>query len=174
MHNLKNILHWVKRLSVIATVVMSLASGRAIAIDRLNAPTKPEVGTVDLGSGEVLVGSFSVFAKVVMLKGNVDQLPTFLQQPMPDYASDVLNAGVPGRVVVLFVIDKQGHVESATVEESTNPAFARDSKEAVARWRFSPPHFKGEPIPINAKAVFIFSIFQMDPDVVLAPEARHK
>jgi TonB family protein len=133
------------------------------------APTEPDVGSVAISPGESLLGSFSVFAKLVALKGKLDALPTFLRQPIPSYPSENLNAGVPGKVTVSFVINKEGLVEGVTAKQSTHPAFERESVAAVSQWRFSPPQFSGKPISVDAQVVFIFSVYHVDLDTVLAP-----
>lgn len=66
-------------------------------------------------------------------------------RPVFTYPELQLAAGVPGKVVLQFVIDTVGRIEPTTIEvlERTNEAFANSAKRGVLDARFEPATFGG-------------------------------
>jgi len=87
----------------------------------------------------------------------LDEKPRVLRQDEPDVTSDDLKRRMPGRVQVIFVVDEQGRVREAGVQQSTDPIFERPALEAVARWRFEPGKIKGKPVACRVSIWIGFS-----------------
>ncbi|MGH7458391.1 MAG: energy transducer TonB [Longimicrobiaceae bacterium] len=64
------------------------------------------------------------------------------------YPDNLRDAHVEGRVVVQFVVGKNGQVEmgSFKVVSSTDPAFGSATRSAVGEFRFSPGKVQGQPV----------------------------
>ena len=71
-----------------------------------------------------------------------------ISQPMPRFPPVLLAAGVSGRVVLQFVVDTLGAVEtpSLTVLESSHPGFDASARESVASAVFHPAHLGSYPV----------------------------
>ena len=66
------------------------------------------------------------------------------------YPSVLASSRVAGRVVVELIVDENGRVRpnSARVLETTHPAFAEATLQAVERFRFQPAKMMGVPVPV--------------------------
>jgi protein TonB len=61
------------------------------------------------------------------------------RMPAPNYPSEARRNGQEGRVVVLFSVDEQGNVVSASVTgPCPYPALNEEALRAVRRWKFQP------------------------------------
>lgn len=59
--------------------------------------------------------------------------------PAPNYPSEARRNGQQGRVVVLFSVDEQGNVVSASVTgPCPYPLLNEEALRAVRRWKFQP------------------------------------
>jgi protein TonB len=86
---------------------------------------------------------------------DLDQKPRVLHQPSP-----VLDAAArrrtPGSVMVLFVVDPRGRVESPIVQESSDPALEAPALAAVRQWRFEPGRKNGQPVRFRMRVPITF------------------
>ena len=87
----------------------------------------------------------------------LDQKPRVLRQDPPKVTSDDLRRRMPGRVRVIFVVDEQGRVREAGVQQSTDPIFEAPALEAVRGWRFEPGRIKGRPVACRVSIWIGFS-----------------
>jgi protein TonB len=73
---------------------------------------------------------------------------TVVSQPAPRYPRHLEAAGLPGRVLVQFVIDTAGHVEPASIRslESSHPAFEEAAQAAMLGSLFKPARMSGHPV----------------------------
>ncbi len=78
----------------------------------------------------------------------VDQPARLIDQPRPIYPRLLQVAGIEGRVVVEFVVDQTGAVEAASIRvaETTNSAFERSARDAVAGARFAAARIGANPV----------------------------
>lgn len=67
----------------------------------------------------------------------LDQLPRPQYQPLPPLNSKMRRA-LPGKVIVLLVVGKNGRVVDARVSESSHPVFEGPTLAYVKRWQFQP------------------------------------
>ncbi len=78
----------------------------------------------------------------------VDEPARVLSQRAPTYPPVLKAAGIVGRVVVEFVVDRSGTVEGGSVKvvELSHAGFERSAREAVLGTRFSPAKIHGTPV----------------------------
>jgi protein TonB len=81
------------------------------------------------------------------------QLPSFepavlISQPAPKYPPVLQQVGLSGRVVLQFIVDTTGRVESASIHimESSNEGFEPPAREAVAGAIFHPARLGPRPV----------------------------
>ncbi|HVT73902.1 MAG TPA: TonB family protein [Lacunisphaera sp.] len=68
----------------------------------------------------------------------LDRPPRIVAQPAPHYPRDMQNQAVSAEVVVEFIVDTTGTVQSASIISSTHPGFDRAALDGVRRWKFRP------------------------------------
>ncbi|MDX1389735.1 MAG: energy transducer TonB, partial [Acidobacteriota bacterium] len=68
----------------------------------------------------------------------------------PEYAQELREAGVEGKVILQAVITKDGRVGDVKVLRSTNPGHGLEEAaiEAVKQWRYEPATKDGEPVEV--------------------------
>jgi TonB family protein len=90
----------------------------------------------------------------------VEVRPTRLSGPMPRYPAMLRQAGIEGAVMLEFVIDEEGRVDTTSIEvmESTNRAFDGPSRDVVACSLFTPGEKDGEPVRVLVQQQIGFSI----------------
>lgn len=78
----------------------------------------------------------------------------------PEYPPALLAKGVEGAVLATFVVDATGRVEerSFLAIESTDPAFTRAVREALARMKFRPARRGAEAVPQQVEQRFSFKV----------------
>lgn len=80
-----------------------------------------------------------------------------IKQVAPKYPRELRNRGIPGRVLLRFVVDTNGRVQNPEVAQSTDPAFNRPALEAIRAWRFSPAIQNGKPVKTMTQMPLLFS-----------------
>lgn len=80
-----------------------------------------------------------------------------IKQVSPKYPRELRNRGVPGRVLLRFVVDTKGRVQDAEVVKSSDAAFDRPALEAIRAWRFSPAIQDGKPVKTMVQVPLEFS-----------------
>ncbi len=89
---------------------------------------------------------------------DLDRAPEPLLQMAPAYPVKLKKKGEEGTVRVEFVVDARGNVVSATVVESTNPAFDEVTLATVAKWRFRPGTRAGRAVNVRMRVPIAFSL----------------
>ncbi len=94
------------------------------------------------------------------LEAQVDEPPTRLSGPEPRFPPAMKAAGIPGRVELQFVVDKDGKVETGSLKvlSSTNPAFEEPAKEAILKSVYRPGKVKGTPVRVLVQQAVSFKI----------------
>ena len=79
--------------------------------------------------------------------GEVDAHPRLVGRVNPTYPFRAKRRGVEGKVVLRFLVDKQGRVRELSVEQA-EPAgvFEESALKAVRQWRFEPGEKDGKPV----------------------------
>lgn len=76
-----------------------------------------------------------------------EETPQIRTNPVPPYPADALAARWEGRVVLRVMVDAEGRVESARLQESSGvPSFDDSALTTVYRWRFHPGRSGGVPV----------------------------
>ena len=78
--------------------------------------------------------------------------------PMPEYPKELQARGVEGVVTVLFVIEGDGTVNSASVVGTPSAALVELSLGAIRLWKFEPPRRNGLPVTQRAQQTFRFKV----------------
>ena len=105
------------------------------------------------GTGPVPSVSGAVF-----MSSEVDDPPARVSGPEPRYPPAMQSAGIPGRVVVTFVVDTLGHIEESTLKiiSSTNPSFIEPAREALLKSIFKPGKQQGKAVQVLVQAPVVF------------------
>lgn len=85
------------------------------------------------------------------------QPPLPLHQVPPGYPFDMRRSGISGRVNVTFLIDENGKVREAMVQDSTNHGFNQAALAAARQWTFRPAQRKGVAVPARANLPIVFA-----------------
>jgi len=101
------------------------------------------VSAGSIGAGPA--GGDSVSTLGVLAAAQVDEPAVVLHQPSPRYPPVLQQAGIEGRVLLEFIIDTTGHMEteSLRVVETSNPGFNAAAGETVRRSIFRPARVHG-------------------------------
>jgi protein TonB len=68
----------------------------------------------------------------------------------PDYPEDASRRGMPGRVVLRFVVNTRGEPQDlAIVSEEPKGVFGKAALAAVRRWRYEPYQVDGQAVPVE-------------------------
>ena len=90
--------------------------------------------------------------------GGVAELMKFLQANVK-YPDDAKKAGKAGRVIVKFVIDKDGSISDATILRSVYPSIDAEALRVVnAMPKWNPGKVKGEPVKVKYTLPLSFSL----------------
>lgn len=83
-----------------------------------------------------------------LLAGEVDEPVRVLTAVTPKYPLVQESAGVPGRVVVEFIVGTTGEIEAGSLRivEASDSAFASPSRDAVQRATYAPATVRGTPV----------------------------
>ncbi|HDS0950938.1 TPA: energy transducer TonB [Stenotrophomonas maltophilia] len=89
--------------------------------------------------------------------GNSQPMPVAGQSPPPSYPAAALRRGESGSVVVRVDVDATGYANNITViQRSGSRDLDRAATDAVRRWRFTPAHSNGQPVPGSIEVPFDF------------------
>ena len=80
--------------------------------------------------------------------------------PVPGYPESLRAAGVEGKVVVEFVVDARGRVETDSVRflQSDNALFEASVRTVLYRMRFAPAEIAGKTVRQLVQMPFVFTI----------------
>ena len=109
---------------------------------------------VAMGSGGALAGFGEIRALTAAQAiqdetfdvSELEKKPEAISQAAPTYPADLRKAKIEGLVTLLFVLNEEGRVEDARVENSSRPEFEKPALEAVRKWRFRPGMKDGQPV----------------------------
>ncbi|MEW6743448.1 MAG: energy transducer TonB [Planctomycetota bacterium] len=88
----------------------------------------------------------------------VDEPPQKTRTPYPVFPRRALRHGIEGRVVVEFVVDREGHVVNAEiVEAEPRGYFESETLRALERWQFRPARLRGTPVACRTRQTFTFT-----------------
>ncbi len=76
----------------------------------------------------------------------------------PEHPADLYEQGVSVKVVVRFVVDKEGTVKNPEVISASHEGFIAPTLAALGQWRFEPGLKNGEPADFKVSLPFSFKI----------------
>lgn len=128
------------------------------SLDQLELSLNPSLSG-NLG-GEFGLPEFEVtdLANMIFELEELDEIPRVISRVSPIYPDTMRRAGLNGRVVLFFIVDENGMVKSARVEETSNPAFSRPALDAVRKWRFRPGIKDGRKVKTKMRQPMAFSL----------------
>ncbi len=86
---------------------------------------------------------------------DLDQKPRKIHDPAP-VLSAALRKKRPAHVTVKFYVDKNGKVDNASIDNSSDPAFEGPVLEAIRQWKFEPGKRGGKPVRSPLRQMFKF------------------
>ena len=112
----------------------------------------------------VVGGTGAVVEGEVFLAAEVDETPQ-VDNPancQPRYPQVMQSAGIPGKVVMQFVVNTDGKVDpsSLKVMNSTHKAFEDPAKEALIKCAFKPGRSRGQPVRVLVQQAVAFKLSQ--------------
>jgi protein TonB len=90
---------------------------------------------------------------------DLDQKPRIIYQPGPS-VSGAVRQKTPGKVEIIFIVDKRGRVENPIVRKSSDPIFEKPALAAVRQWKFEPGKRNGKPVPFRMRVPITFPKMQ--------------
>jgi periplasmic protein TonB len=126
-------------------------------------PPPPEGMAVDRGAITVPAGALG-FGKggQIFDPSMLDQQPVPTYQPHPLYPYDMKKQGISGQVVVEFILNAEGNVQSAFSVSSTQHEFEASAIQAVSKWRFKPGRRGGRAVNTRMQVPIVFSLNNED------------
>lgn len=135
----------------------------------VDAPQKMVISAdleTGLGTGPGLLGFSDVrnltaaqpIEKEVFDASELEKKPGAVSQVQPAYPPELRKAKIEGTVTVAFIVNENGRVEDARVENSSRPEFEKPTLEAIRRWRFTPGQKAGQPVRTYCRKPFRFSV----------------
>lgn len=88
----------------------------------------------------------------------LDQVPAPKASSRPAYPFELRRDGIPGEVVVSFVVGANGEVTGARAAKSTQPEFESAAVEAIKKWKFTPGQRAGLPVNTRIEMPIVFTL----------------
>jgi len=83
-----------------------------------------------------------------------------IESPAPTYPPAMIRQNVTGKVVLRIEVDATGHPVSGVIESSSGSSMLDKAalKVVLAKWRFVPAQYMGQPIAATALVPIVFSL----------------
>ncbi|HEY0968443.1 MAG TPA: energy transducer TonB [Opitutaceae bacterium] len=94
----------------------------------------------------------------VFRTSDLDHAPRVRASSAPGYPFEARKAGLTGEVLVEFLVNELGEVESPRAVRSSDPRFVEAAIKAAARWRFEPGRKDGRPVRFRMAVPFVFTL----------------
>ena len=107
-------------------------------------------------------GPVPTVAGEVFLAAEIDDPPAAISVPRPRYPPVMEQAGIPGQVVMEFVVDTTGHLEPASfkIVKSSHKAFEEPAREALLKSVFKPGRSRGTAVRVLVRQPMSFKVGQ--------------
>ena len=109
------------------------------------------------GTGPVIEGQ-------VFLAAEVDETPQVENAVacQPKFPAVMQSAGIPGKVIMQFVVNTDGKIDPSTLKivSSTHKAFEDPAKDALGRCTFKPGKSRGQPVRVLVQQAMSFKLGQ--------------
>ena len=75
----------------------------------------------------------------------------------PGYPQQALSERIAGEVTVQYIVDQRGRTRALQVIQASPPdVFNRAALDAIRRWRYAPPRFRGTPVEVPVRTMIRF------------------
>lgn len=125
-------------------------------VNRMKIVTMAALAGVALTGSLMVFGSGAETPTKIFELGEVDEKPAVKEDVPPVYPKELKAARINGMVVIQFVLDEQGNVESAFVEKSTDARFEEAALEALKQWKFYNAVKDGKAVKVRVRAPLVF------------------
>ncbi len=116
---------------------------------------KPAVGVLTIPGDR----DTSHFRGAVVFDPNMlDNKPVPKYQAKPNYPFEMRRAGIPGEVVVDFIVDAEGRVQNAFASKMSQREFEAAAVEAVKKWTFKPGRKDGKNVNTHMQVPIVFTL----------------
>jgi protein TonB len=88
----------------------------------------------------------------------LDQTPVPRVQTRPQYPFEMRRAGIPGEVLVDFLVDTNGDVQNAYAVRSSQREFEAAAVQAVSKWKFKPGRKGGRDVVTHMQVPIVFTL----------------
>jgi len=116
-----------------------------------------------IGTG-VVGGTGPVLEGEVFLAAEVDETPQPIDAKacMGEFPPVMKSAGIPGRVVMQFVVNTDGKADPSSIKvmSSTHKAFEDPAKQAMIKCAFKPGRSRGQPVRVLVQQAMSFTLAQ--------------
>lgn len=86
-------------------------------------------------------------------------VPQAIFSPEPDFSDEARKAKQQGMVVLLLVVEQDGHTYNIRVGQSLGMGLDEKAIEAVSRWRFRPATLNGQPVATQIAVEVDFRLY---------------
>jgi protein TonB len=76
----------------------------------------------------------------------------------PNYPFEMRRAGIPGEVVLQFIVDTNGDVRDVTVLSSSQREFEAEAIKAVLKWKYRPGQKGGKAVNVRMQIPIVFNL----------------
>jgi TonB family protein len=126
-------------------------------LDLSLAPSLPLANALDaISQFEVVMDTVSEVGTFEV--GDLDQIPRPIFRPNPKYPSRMARLRMSGSVTILFHVNEQGKVDSASIEKASHEDFAREVRRQVDQWGFQPGLRNGTAVPYRMRQTIDFQL----------------
>ena len=127
------------------------------SLDLSLSPSLPLTTTLDAVSNFDVV--LDTASEVSMFEvGDLDQIPRPLFRPNPKYPSRMARVKMSGSVTILFHVNEDGKVDSASIEQASHQDFEREVRRQVDQWVFQPGMRNGIAVPYRMRQTIEFQL----------------
>lgn len=84
--------------------------------------------------------------------------PVAFHKVDPKYIATAVQEGIEGRVQVICVINREGHVEHVELVRGLDPRLDQTAMEALSKWVFRPASRSGEPVDVDVMVEIPFRL----------------
>jgi periplasmic protein TonB len=120
---------------------------------------RPTGSVMTIPAGRPDTGQIASGLKNVFDLKDLDQQPQVRGvQAKPNYPFEMKRAGIPGEVVLQFIVDTNGDVRDVIVLRSSQREFEAAAQQAVYKWKFRPGRKGGKAVNVRMQIPIVFNL----------------
>lgn len=96
----------------------------------------------------------------VLSETMVDEVPTLLAAPVPEYPALLRQAGISGRVTLQAIVDTTGRAEPSSIKilQAPAPGFERSSRQWMLKALFRPARLRGRAVRVFVRVPLDYTL----------------